>query len=94
MTTYHQGSDLYYCRMGDSIVVFHEGDQEYFQLNETGALMWELLREARSYEDLVADLCSHFNVDEERCRAETAGFLEELVSRRLVVCSDSLGMRG
>lgn len=89
MTTYYQGSDLYCCRMGDTVVVFHEGAQEYFQLNETGALMWELLREPRSCEDLVVELRSHFDVDEELCRSESEGFLKELVSRRLVVCSDS-----
>lgn len=29
----------------DSMVVLHVGDQTYFELNETGALLWEFLSE-------------------------------------------------
>jgi hypothetical protein len=89
MLTYHQGTELYYSRMGTSLVVFHEGDQEYFRLNETAAVMWELLREPRREEDLTAQLRAQFEIDEATCRAAVAGFLQELISRRLIVCSDS-----
>lgn len=88
MAVYRQGTDLYFCQMGDSIVVFHEKDQEYFELNETAAFMWGLLKEPQSIRDVITQVRDHFDVDESVCEAQVTEFLENLASKRLVLCVD------
>lgn len=47
-------------------------------LNATGRLVWELLAEDRSPEELVAEVVAHFEVDQERARADIQAFLDQL----------------
>jgi hypothetical protein len=47
-------------------------------LNATGRLVWELLAEDRSPEELVAEMVSHFEVDREQARADIQVFLDDL----------------
>lgn len=47
-------------------------------VNETGALLWELLERERTEEELAAALCKRFDVEPERAAADVSAFLEKL----------------
>ncbi len=53
-------------------------------LNPTGRLIWELLAEDHSIEDLATEIVEHFEVDLERARADVQVFLDELVRLELL----------
>jgi hypothetical protein len=57
----------------------------YFSLNPVGSRIWQLLEQPVAAGDVVAVLESEFEIDEERCRAETLTFLEGLVVRGLAL---------
>jgi hypothetical protein len=51
------------------------------KLNATGRLIWELLAQDRSLDELAESVSLRFEVDPARARADVAAFLEE--SRRM-----------
>ena len=53
-------------------------------LNETGAFLWELLREEKSASDLVSALLNEYDVTEEIAAADVAGFTEKLRQAELL----------
>ncbi len=53
-------------------------------LNAAGRLLWELLAEERSLEELVTAVVNQFDVDRERAQVDVKGFLGELAGWRLL----------
>jgi hypothetical protein len=67
---------------------------KYFSLNPIGSRIWQLIEHPVSAGDVVATLEHEFEIDAERCRAETFGFLERLVANDLVVFDDGASGAG
>lgn len=54
-------------------------------LNETGAFLWDLLKEERTAEELTGALCHEFDVAEETAAADVAAFLSQVKEAGLLV---------
>ena len=54
-------------------------------LNDTGAYIWEKLAKGTTYEELLGDMLSDYEVDEETARKGIDGFLETARSAELIV---------
>ncbi|VVM04669.1 PqqD family protein [Methylacidimicrobium tartarophylax] len=67
-----------------AIVILQTEDGIYYQLDGVGRRIWELLEEPASLEALVSALVAEFEVDKNRCLADTEALLGELLERRLV----------
>jgi hypothetical protein len=61
----------------------------YFGLNEVGSVVWQFLDRPRRLTDIVAHVCSRFDVSAERCTADVTVMIQELAARRLVDVSDA-----
>ncbi len=53
-------------------------------LNETGAVMWEKLKNGCTQADLVAALLAEYDVTEEIATADVAAFIEALREKKLL----------
>ena len=58
---------------------------KYFSLNPIGSRIWQLIESPLPAGEVVAALEQEFDVDGERCRADTLTFLEGLIANGLVV---------
>ena len=71
-------------RVGGQTVVLPSGSEldlnMMITLNDTGKFLWEKLEKGAKIEDLVKDLCSEFEVDEERAKDGVSAFVENLKS--------------
>lgn len=47
-------------------------------VNEMGKQIWELLREERTEDEIVAWICARYETDLQQARADTAAFLRRL----------------
>lgn len=47
-------------------------------LNETGVLIWDLLKAERTEADLAAALCAEYAIDEKTAAADIARFVQKL----------------
>lgn len=52
------------------------GEDNYFELNGSGRLNWELLQVPRTPAELVAALAESYDIDESLCLADTRGSVE------------------
>ena len=65
-------------RMPGGAVLVHLPSNRIFELNETGARVWELLAEGLDGEALIGRLGSEFTVDPVRLRTEVDAVLAHL----------------
>ena len=82
---YRHNDRLYYCSMGDEILLFHEEKQEYFRLNPTGAAIWRMFSEPHTIDDVVGRLRDEFAVEENTCRDDVSHIVEDLVKNSFLV---------
>jgi Coenzyme PQQ synthesis protein D (PqqD) len=67
------------------IVLLHPGDWDYFEFNDSATALWRLLGAPRTFAAIVAALAQEFDVDPDRCAADTAPLLQEMVKKALVM---------
>ena len=60
------------------------GEDDYFELNGSGRLTWELLQAPRTPAELVAALPESYGIDESLCRADTLSFFQKLLQAGLL----------
>jgi len=68
----------------DDLVVLDLRSSTYFKLNGTGALLWDLLREPTSQQDLVEALMSKYGIDEDRATSDVDAFIDSLTQKKLL----------
>lgn len=58
---------------------------DYFELEATGARIWDLLEHPTSLAEICASLHARYAVSEEQCRQEAGRFLDQLLALGLVI---------
>lgn len=71
-------------RLDRTAVLVHIPSGRMFDLNETGARVWELIGRGETSDAIVQDLCSEFDVPESRARQELGDLISTLESQGLV----------
>lgn len=69
-------SDIIARNLGDSAVLIRMDTSRIYELNETGARIWELLKQHASRESAVDGLLSEFQIE----RAEAESAVDELLA--------------
>ncbi len=82
---YRHNDGLYFCSMGEEVLLFHEERQEYFKLNGPGAAIWRLLSEPNSVDGIVTQLSQEFVIDDDTCRSDVQEFVSELIKNNFIV---------
>ena len=76
--------DVVFKRLDDRMVLVHLGTNQIFELNDTGARVWELLQEGLATDSLFDRLTDEFEVDSTTLREEIASLLTELADEGLI----------
>ena len=85
MTTLYQiDSDVLFKRLDDRMVLVHLSSNRIFELNETGARIWELLQKGVATEDLLAQIPKEFEADHESLNEEIKNLLNDLETENLI----------
>ena len=53
-------------------------------LNETSAFLWNLLQEEKTFDEVVYELISEYNVDEQTARQDVEEFIKLLTDKRVI----------
>jgi hypothetical protein len=85
--TYCRRQRLPFRKLDEQTVILNPRGRDVHILNGTGTLIWELLSEGHSADELVGLLNGHrpFDADAEEMARDVAGFLAELATKGLVV---------
>jgi Coenzyme PQQ synthesis protein D (PqqD) len=71
-------------RMGEAVVLIHLGTNRIYELNATGARIWELLAEGRSVEEIEEALSTEFEAGSVDVAAEVERLIELVRTEKLV----------
>jgi hypothetical protein len=71
-------------KVGDELLMMSVQKGTYFNLNDVGTRIWELLAEPITLDDLVAALTAEYEVNTETARREVERFLVALRERDLL----------
>jgi hypothetical protein len=69
---------------GGEAVLVDLNTTKYYQLNETGALIWRRLESGSTVEEIVAEMQSVYEVSAEHALASVEKLLQSLESNKLV----------
>jgi hypothetical protein len=81
----HRNPELVHTELDGHTLMMSIEAGKYFSLNHMGSRIWQLIEHPVIVSDVVASLEREFDVDVERCRAETCAFLDHLATSGLVV---------
>jgi hypothetical protein len=82
--TYKPAPQVLARRMPGGAVLVHLDANRIFELNETGARIWEMLHEGVDRDGVLQRLAEEFDVDAERAVREVDRLLGELVREGLL----------
>ncbi len=84
MTRYIRNSKTISGRLHDEMVMMDMDQGKYFSLNQTATVIWEMLENPMTIEDICTRLAEDFEVDMRQCREDVLSYLEEMTDRGLI----------
>ena len=75
--------DVVVRRVGETAVVVHLGSNRIYELNDTGARVWELASDGVTVDALIDRLQHEFDGDRSQLAAEVAGIVDDFVREGL-----------
>jgi hypothetical protein len=69
---------------GEHMVLIHMDTNRIFELNRTGARVWELLQDGEDAEGIVRRMVEEFDVEDGLLEREVSAVLERLEAEKLV----------
>jgi hypothetical protein len=85
MTTPHTlNPDVVFKRIGERMVLIHLETNQIFELNNTGARIWEMLEAGTPEDDILERLSAEFEVAPEQLKRDLNDLLRELTSQGLI----------
>ena len=81
---YIQNKKIIHSKVGEEFVMMDIDSGFYFGLNSVGSVIWNHLEQARTFNDLVIQLITEYNVDKQVCERETKAFLNQLLEKNLI----------
>ena len=80
-----RADELTWTSTEQGVTVLDMRTARYMQLNRSGAVLWELLSDGASEDELVAALRQRFGIDDSRARTDVLAFLQALREREFLV---------
>ena len=68
----------------DEHVILDKTANEYYGLEEVSAFIWTLLENPMSLNDIVKNVCSNYDVQEDQCLTDCKEFLSQLKEKGLI----------
>jgi len=79
--------DILETTVNDEPVLLHSTRWQYLHFTGSGATVWQSLAEPMTFGALISSLRQRFDVDETKCRRETAQFLQKLLDEEFITAS-------
>ena len=78
--------DVLSSKIDEEVVLMSIETGYYFVLDKVGSTIWEhLAKNSATLEELVTKLVGEYDIDQETCSSDVKIFIDELISRTLVV---------
>ena len=82
--TYIAADDVLVTEFGNETVLLNLQDGVYYGLEDTGALVWKLLRQPVSVTHIRDAVVAAYDVDPARCERDIRALISDLADRQLI----------
>jgi hypothetical protein len=83
--SYRRHPDLRLTSLEGEGVVLHLLERRYFSVSETGLVLLEALKQARTFDQLVEGLLSEYEVERDTAVSTTRAFLDQCLASAVVM---------
>lgn len=83
--TYQKNPSVACTELDDGAVLLNLDTKYYFNLNETGLRIWQIMEEFRTPVEIAGKLAREYDVDLERAKASVVRLLGELEKEELII---------
>jgi ATP-dependent protease HslVU (ClpYQ) ATPase subunit len=84
MQRYFQKKAMVQSKIDDETVMMDINSGFYFGLNAIASVIWELLKEEHTLDQLVDKLMMEYEVSREQCLKETAQLLQQMLEHKVI----------
>jgi hypothetical protein len=84
MQRYFQKRAIVQSKIDDETVMMDTDSGFYFGLNAVASVIWELLKEEHTLEQLVDKLMMEYTVSREQCLRETTQLLQQMLEHEVI----------
>ena len=83
--TYQKNPSVVCTELDDGAVLLNLDTKYYFNLNETGLRIWQIMEEFRTPVDIAGKLACEYDVEVEKAKASVLRLLGELEKEELII---------
>lgn len=84
MRKYHKNDEIDEQRIDDKIILFDTKSFRFYELNPTMTEIWDMLDKNPTMEDVVNDIVSKYDVDEETAKKDVEKSLNDMLDKNLI----------
>jgi hypothetical protein len=86
MERYIQNRQVVQSKIGDEVVMLDMESGYYFGLNSIASVIWNMMQNAVTVEEIVAQLLTEYAVQESQCMAETQELIGRMLEHKIITC--------
>jgi hypothetical protein len=81
---YIQNAEIIQSKIGEEVVMLDMDSGFYFGLNSVASIIWDMMENGISFEDLCDQLTEQFEVERTLCEADTQELLDQLLEKKII----------
>ncbi len=86
MCRYIQSKQVVQSKIDDEVVMMDIESGFYFGLNSVASIIWELLKDAKTVDELADYLITEYDVSREQCLEETDILIKKMLDLKVIRC--------
>jgi hypothetical protein len=83
--TYQKNPSVVCTELDDGAVLLNLDTKYYYNLNETGLRIWQIMEEVENPAEIAEKLANEYEIDVERAKASVVKLMEELEKEGLII---------
>ena len=81
---YIQNKEIIQSKIGEEVVMLDVESGFYFGLNSVASIIWGMLEKEITFNELIDQLLSQFDVDRQLCEQDTQELLDQLLEKHVI----------
>jgi hypothetical protein len=86
MCRYIQSKQVVQSKIDDEVVMMDIQSGFYFGLNSVASIIWELLKDGKTVDELADYLITEYDVSREQCLEETDILIKKMLDLKVIRC--------
>ena len=86
MEKYIQNRQVVQSKIGEEVVMLDMESGFYFGLNSVASVIWNMMQNAVTVEEIVDQLMAEYSVQKSQCLAESQELIGRMLEHKIIIC--------